>query len=92
MDYLTTLAGYIHWRLTGEKVMDVGEASMALLAAYMLWKDGGETLEDYLEHKVFANAKASTLMADEGDIAGFNTFLARYKAALPVEKLAAEVL
>ena len=25
--YLTTLAGYIHWRLTGEKVMGVGEAS-----------------------------------------------------------------
>ena len=25
--YLTTLAGYIHWQLTGEKVMGVGEAS-----------------------------------------------------------------
>ena len=25
--YLTTLAGYIHWRLTGEKVMGIGEAS-----------------------------------------------------------------
>ena len=25
--HLTTLAGYIHWRLTGEKVMGVGEAS-----------------------------------------------------------------
>ena len=25
--YLTTLAGYIHWELTGEKVMGVGEAS-----------------------------------------------------------------
>ena len=69
-----------------------GPYGMALLAAYLLWKDDGETLEDYLEHKVFANAKASTLTADDGDIAGFNTFLARYKAALPVEKLAAEVL
>ena len=27
LGYLTTLAGYIHWRLTGEKVMGVGEAS-----------------------------------------------------------------
>lgn len=27
IDYVTTLAGYIHWRLTGEKVMGVGEAS-----------------------------------------------------------------
>ena len=25
--YLTTLAGYIHWQLTGEKVMGIGEAS-----------------------------------------------------------------
>lgn len=25
--YLTTLAGYIHWRLTGEKVLGVGDAS-----------------------------------------------------------------
>lgn len=27
ISYLTTLAGYIHWRLTGEKVMGIGEAS-----------------------------------------------------------------
>ena len=27
IDYLTTLAGYIHWRLSGRKVMGVGEAS-----------------------------------------------------------------
>ena len=25
--YLTTLAGYVHWQLTGEKVMGIGEAS-----------------------------------------------------------------
>ena len=25
--HLTTLAGYVHWRLTGEKVMGIGEAS-----------------------------------------------------------------
>ena len=27
IDYLTTLAGYIHWQLTGEKQMGIGEAS-----------------------------------------------------------------
>ena len=27
IDYLTTLAGYIHWQLTGEKVLGVGDAS-----------------------------------------------------------------
>ncbi len=27
IDYLTTLAGYVHWQLTGQKSMGVGEAS-----------------------------------------------------------------
>ena len=27
IDYMTTLAGYIHWKLTGQKVMGVGDAS-----------------------------------------------------------------
>lgn len=27
IDYLTTLAGYIHWQLTGQKVLGVGDAS-----------------------------------------------------------------
>ncbi|MDA3847320.1 MAG: FGGY-family carbohydrate kinase [Vallitaleaceae bacterium] len=27
IDYITTLAGYIHWKLTGEKVLGVGDAS-----------------------------------------------------------------
>ncbi|ROQ04450.1 sugar (pentulose or hexulose) kinase [Rathayibacter sp. PhB93] len=27
IDFLTTLAGYVHWRLTGEKVLGVGDAS-----------------------------------------------------------------
>lgn len=27
IDFITTLAGYVHWKLTGEKVLGVGEAS-----------------------------------------------------------------
>ncbi len=27
VDYITTLAGYVHWKLTGEKVLGVGDAS-----------------------------------------------------------------
>ncbi len=69
-----------------------GPYGMALLAAYMLWKDEKEALEDYLNHKVFAEAKASTLMADEKDIAGFAKFLESYKKALPVEKAAIAAL
>ena len=27
IDFLTTLAGYVHWQLTGEKVLGIGDAS-----------------------------------------------------------------
>ena len=69
-----------------------GPYGMALLAAYMLWKAPGEALEDYLDQKVFAGARASTVMAEPEDIRGFQAFLAQYKRALPLEKLATEVL
>ena len=68
-----------------------GPYGMALLCAYMLWKDEGESLPDYLDNKVFYGAKSSTVMADKADIDGFNKFLAAYKAAFPVEKTAVEV-
>ena len=69
-----------------------GPYGMALLAAYMLRKKNGETLEDYLDSKVFAEAKTATLLADSSDIAGFSLFLSRYKKALPMERAAVEVL
>ena len=69
-----------------------GPYGMALLAAYMLWRDAGETLPDYLDSKVFGQANAVTLMADDKDVAGFNVFLTRYRKALPMERCATEVL
>ncbi len=65
-----------------------GPYGMALLGAYLLNKAEGETLEDYLDNKVFAGAKTATLSADAADIAGFSAFLQRYKAALPMEQAA----
>ncbi|MBQ8088895.1 MAG: ATPase, partial [Clostridia bacterium] len=75
-----------------ETAGEVGPYGMALLAGYMLNRAEGETLEDYLDHRVFANAKSSTLMADERDASGFAEFLNRYQKALPLERLATEVL
>lgn len=62
-----------------------GPYGMALLTAYLLWKEKEESLEDFLEKKVFASTNATTLMADPEDIKGFEIFLERYKKALPVE-------
>ena len=69
-----------------------GPYGMALLAAYMLWRDEGESLPDYLDHKVFAEAKSTTISANENDIDGFSAFLARYQKAFPLERLATELL
>ena len=69
-----------------------GPYGMALLGAYMLWHEEGESLPDYLDNKVFAEAGSSTLTATQEDIDGFNAFLSRYQQALPLERLATEVL
>ena len=69
-----------------------GPYGMALLAAYMKNREDGETLESYLDNKVFSGAKSTTIMASEADIAGFSVFLNRYQKALPMEKTATEVL
>ena len=69
-----------------------GPYGMALLAAYMLHKEEGESLADYLDNKVFKGTKTSTLTASEADAEGFAKFLETYKAALPMEKCATEVL
>ena len=69
-----------------------GPYGMALLAAYMIWREEGEKLEDYLDNKVFAGAATHTLTADDKDASGFSVFLTRYIKALPVEKAAIECL
>lgn len=63
-----------------------GPYGMALLAAYTIWREDEETLESYLSDKVFCDAESSTLSPDAGDVAGFNAFVDRYKAALSVER------
>ena len=69
-----------------------GPYGMALLAAYRVRKAPGETLADYLDSRVFADASSSTLMAQPEDIEGFNAFLNRYKATFPAEIAAVEGL
>lgn len=67
-----------------------GAWGIALLAAYMLRKSTGETLEAYLSAKVFAGAKALTLAPDPKDVDGFAAFMERYKQGLVIERAAVE--
>jgi sugar (pentulose or hexulose) kinase len=69
-----------------------GPWGMALLAAYMVNKNEGETLEDYLQKRVFADAKEEVAHPDEADKEGFAAFIERYKACLPVQQAAVDAL
>ena len=87
------MAGALH---TPVSVMETagegGPWGMALLASYLVNAEDGETLEDYLDKNIFAEAKSETAEPDEADMQGFEKFLERYKATLPVEKAAVETL
>lgn len=69
-----------------------GAWGMALLAAYRLYKSGGETLESYLSDKVFAAAEATAISPDIDDARGFATFMERYKNGLGIERAAVDGL
>ena len=69
-----------------------GPYGMALLAAYMLKKHADETLEHYLDTRVFNGVSGTTLAPDPADVDGFNAYIREYKSLLRVERAALEVL
>ncbi|NGZ76530.1 xylulokinase [Saccharibacillus alkalitolerans] len=69
-----------------------GAWGMALLASYMTGKEQGESLADFLEHKVFKDVQAEQLAPDEKDVEGFRTFMQRYEAGLAIEQAAVDHL
>lgn len=62
-----------------------GPYGMALLCAYYLWKQDNETLENFLDNRVFNNCESNTIMADLNEVDGFNKFIEDYKKCLAVE-------
>ena len=69
-----------------------GAWGIALLASYMINKEENETLEDYLDAKVFAGNAGTKMDPDPADVAGFEVFTERYKKGLPIERAAVENL
>lgn len=69
-----------------------GPWGMALLAAYMRNKAEGEELKDYLNNRVFKDAKETTLEPDPADVEGFKAFMDLYHKGLELEKRAVEIL
>ena len=98
--------GYFKTRQTGAKYMaaalgtpvrimetagEGGPWGMALLAAYMIEKKPEQTLPDYLDTVVFADAETLITEPTEADRAEFDRFLERYKKNIEIEKTAATV-
>ncbi len=69
-----------------------GAWGIALLAAYMISREQGESLADYLTNKVFAGMSGSKISPDAKDVVGFDTFIARYSKGLPIERAAVDFL
>ena len=73
-----------------------GAWGAALLAAYMAHtmgnQEAGEPLETYLANKVFAGESGTTIAPNPADVAGFTTFMKRYKEGLVIEKTAVAAL
>lgn len=63
-----------------------GAWGIALLAAYEVLREENETLESYLDNKVFAGNEGVRMEPDAGDVAGFETFIERFKNGLSIEQ------
>ena len=69
-----------------------GAWGIAVLANYMMKKDAGESLSDYLTNRVFAGEESVRVEPDAKDVEGFETFIERYKKGLAIERAAVDIL
>ena len=78
------LAAALNAPVTVMKTAGEGGAwGIAILANYRV-RGGSLPLEEYLAQKVFAVRESSTLAPDPETVAGYEKFVARYKAGLPI--------
>ncbi|MCH5315554.1 MAG: FGGY-family carbohydrate kinase [Eubacterium sp.] len=104
IDCLTGHGGLFKTPIVGQKLMagalatpitvmetagEGGAWGIALLARYMI-DNTGETLEEYLNEKVFSKYQGSTIEPDADDVKGFADYIELYKKGLAVEKSACE--
>jgi sugar (pentulose or hexulose) kinase len=65
-----------------------GAWGIALLASYMINKSNNETLEEYLNHHVFAERDGTTVSPVPKDVEGYERFMNRYTNGLAIERAA----
>ena len=74
----------------GDVAAEGGAWGIAVLAAFRAARTDGQTLADYLDDRVFADVRLDTMEPDPADVAGFDRYIERFVAALPVEQAAVE--
>lgn len=67
-----------------------GAWGIALLASYMVNRSSGEKLTDYLNGKVFAGMKGSTVSPTKEDMDGINEYMKKYLSGLAAVRAAAD--
>jgi sugar (pentulose or hexulose) kinase len=76
----------------GHVAAEGGAWGIAVLAAFAAGRSPGQDLAGYLDTEVFAGADLQTAAPEPADVAGFDAFMRRYVAGLPVERAAVETL
>jgi sugar (pentulose or hexulose) kinase len=74
----------------GDVAAEGGAWGIAVLAAFATARSPEQSLAHYLDTTVFAGASLQTAEPEPSDVAGFDAFMQRYVAALPVERAAVD--
>src|SRR5690606_38657269 len=75
----------------GELASEGGAWGIAVLASYLAHAESSD-LGTYLDEQVFATASIATVDPEPADVAGFATYLDRYRAGLAIESAAVAAL
>jgi len=107
LDKILGHGGFFKTKEVGQKVMaaaldtpvsvmetasEGGAWGIALLAAYMISQEPGQTLGEYLKQQVFADQEEVCVNPNPEDAAGFAAFAERYAEGLPIERAALNYL
>lgn len=103
LDKMFGHGGFFTTKMVGQKIMaaamnapvtvmetagEGGAWGIAVLALFAKAKEAGETLDEYLNNKIFAGEEGMTVEPDAVDVEGFTKFMESYVKALPAERAA----
>jgi sugar (pentulose or hexulose) kinase len=69
-----------------------GAWGIAVLADYLVSRNGDEKLEEFLDRRIFAGQEGTTMEPDPADTEGYEKFMEHYRAGIAVEKTAIDSL